>query len=170
MPQRGCIPQPKVAKLPWVYSKPYTNPEWVVFLARCNPFRVGSILLSIPKVAHSSQPWAVGLIPFGDSWKIFVLHPCLYCLDRLCGGCTRSVIGSRKAPNDDHGQRGILPATFSRQGDFRFQASDHIRKGPFHPSEVPNAGDKEGWVSLLNSPNATVFSCCSQSKGSVLAL
>ena len=75
MPQRGCIPQPKVAKLPWVDSKPYTNPEWVVFLARCNPFRVGSILLSIPKVAHSSQPWAVGLIPFGDSWKIFVLHP-----------------------------------------------------------------------------------------------
>ncbi len=57
------------------YSKPYTNPEWVVFLARCNPFRVGSILLSIPKVAHSSQPWAVELIPFGDSWKIFVLHP-----------------------------------------------------------------------------------------------
>ena len=74
-PQRGCVPQPRVAPssaLPWVTWQCVPNPKGVAppWFGRANgqpaqPFPGGGYSAPGPRVAPPSQPWAGGLNPFG---------------------------------------------------------------------------------------------------------
>src|SRR2546430_511736 len=68
--QRDCVTKPRVARneLPWVNRLCRLQPQWgcvtLLSLSR-NPVGVVPIRAGLPRVARSSQPWALGRNPFG---------------------------------------------------------------------------------------------------------
>src|SRR5258707_1226896 len=74
--QRDSATKPRVARdeLPWVKWPVFHNPNGVAAWSRCrcrgrNPFRVVIDRTPDPRVARSSQPWALLRNPFGIRHK-----------------------------------------------------------------------------------------------------
>ena len=69
--QRDCVFQPRVARneLPWVAAEGIFNPNGVASnfrLQAATPVGVVCLLPRFPRIARSSQPWALCRNPFGN--------------------------------------------------------------------------------------------------------